>query len=87
MPLSAERAHARGPAVAKRSHKARPRRERIDWAAAEVVYVRLPRCYYCNSRSYQSVRSEANGDGTSTLKAICNICDRPFKVTEDLEDF
>lgn len=64
-----------------------PRRERIDWQTAEWVFVTLPSCPSCGGLDYHSVRSEATGDGGSTIKAICKECSEPFKIARELPSY
>jgi predicted nucleic acid-binding Zn-ribbon protein len=59
----------------------------IDWPHAPCVHITLPTCPSCGSRSYSTVRSEANGDGSTTRKAICRTCDTAFKIVCELPEF
>ena len=59
-------------------------KRRIDWAVVPFVFVVLPACPSCGSPSYTSTRSEAAGDGASTIKAICRQCSEPFKICREL---
>ena len=61
--------------------------QRIDWRAVnEVVYVTLPTCPSCGATEHVIVRSEANGDGSTTRKAICQWCRSPFKICVELPE-
>jgi hypothetical protein len=61
-------------------------RERIDWADMPVVFIVLPSCPVCGSISHETIRSEPNGDGTTTRKAVCRDCDSPFKISVELPE-
>ncbi len=63
----------------------------IDWARQLTVFVELPACPFCGSLRPILIRSEQNGDGSVTRKAICRRCSKPFKICaeppEGLPDF
>jgi hypothetical protein len=50
------------------------------WQDAPEVVVHAPACPRCWSPDYTLVRSEANGDGSTTRKATCSRCHRRFKI-------
>ena len=60
------------------------KRDRIDGSDVPFVFVVLPVCPSCGSPSYTSMRSEAAGDGASTIKAICRECSGPFRICREL---
>lgn len=62
------------------------KRERIDWADVPFVFVLLPTCPACGSPDYEKVRTESNGDGSVTRKAICRACGEPYKICVELPD-
>ncbi len=60
---------------------------RIDWSTVEVVFVTRPQCPHCHALEYVTTKSEPNGDGTVTRKAICRTCSQPFKISVELPEF
>ena len=60
--------------------------ERIDWHDLPIVFVTLPTCPACGSARYIGTRSEANGDGSTTIKAVCRACSQPFKICRELPE-
>jgi len=65
---------------------ASPKRDRIDWQDVPIVFVTLPTCAACGSPDYERVRSEGNGDGSVTRKAICRACGEPYKICVELPE-
>lgn len=57
-----------------------------SWFDAPCVVIVAPACPYCSARRPVIVRSEANGDGTTTRKAVCRRCSRKFKIVVELPD-
>jgi hypothetical protein len=66
--------------------KSAEKSRRINWADCPLVVVTAPACP-CGSLEYTTQRSEANGDGTTTRKAICRECGHPFKIAIELPYF
>ena len=62
------------------------RTKRVDWSAVPIVFVTLPTCRHCGSPDYTTSRSEASDDGSTTRKAICDRCSRPFKICCELPE-
>jgi hypothetical protein len=58
------------------------------WADAPLVFVVRQRCPHCRSTLRPIiVRSEQNGDGSTTRKSVCRACSGRFKlVVETLPD-
>ena len=54
------------------------------WADAPAVHVVAPLCPHCSSHRHITVRSEANGDGSTTRKTICADCSLRFKVVIEI---
>ncbi|MCE9556759.1 MAG: hypothetical protein K8T91_25710 [Planctomycetes bacterium] len=51
------------------------------WEQAPIVEISRPRCPACGTAEPpEYVRSEGNGDGSTTRKAICRSCQLRFKV-------
>jgi hypothetical protein len=57
-----------------------------SWANAPIVFVTLPACPSCGSIEYRKVRTESNGDGSRTRKAVCRGCGLPFKIVVELPE-
>jgi hypothetical protein len=60
---------------------------RIHWADVPTVFIVLPACVHCGGTDYQTIRSEPNGDGSTTRKAVCRVCSHPFKICAELPNF
>jgi hypothetical protein len=55
------------------------------WADVPIVFITRPVCPRCRSaRSPIIVRSEHNGDGSTTRKCVCAFCSRRYKVVVEL---
>ena len=65
----------------------RTKRERIDWRDVPRVYVTAPSCAACGCLDYDTNKSSANGDGSTTRKALCRACGSPFKIVTELPNF
>lgn len=50
------------------------------WEDAPLVVIHKPACPSCWCDQFSLVRSEANGDGSTTRKAICGRCHKKFKI-------
>jgi hypothetical protein len=50
------------------------------WAVAPMVFIPLPACPECGSSEYIRVRTDDNGDGSSTQKVVCRSCSLRFKI-------
>lgn len=61
--------------------------ERVDWAAAPMVFVPMATCAHCGSTKYDTRRSLDNGDGSRTKLAVCRTCSQPFKIAAELPEF
>ncbi len=46
----------------------------------DTVYIQWARCPVCHSRNVQTIRSEDNGDGTTTRRSQCRECFLKFRV-------
>lgn len=57
------------------------------WADAPTIFVTAPACPACNTPRPIIVRSEANGDGSMTRKAVCRRCSQRFKICVELPEF
>lgn len=63
---------------------------RYDWSAAPTItiFVHPPDppspCPACGHAKPIISRTEANGDGSSTRKAICRRCSQRFKVAVEI---
>jgi hypothetical protein len=58
------------------------------WADAPCVVVYRPACPLCWSVEYILIRTEPNGDGSVTRKAVCSCCNKKFKIcVEPLPEF
>lgn len=55
---------------------------REEWGNAPSVELPIfrPACPLCGCEEYTLKRCEANGDGTTTRKAICVGCDGKFLI-------
>ena len=53
------------------------------WSDAKCVYVLRPACPECFHHKYIPFRSEAAGDGSTTLKALCKGCGCRFKIVRE----
>ena len=60
--------------------------EITNWADAPCCFVTAPSCSHCGHLEYITVRSEANGDGSVTRKAICRQCSGRFKIVVELPE-
>ena len=58
-----------------------------EWADVPMVFVVAPACPACRALRPIIVRSEANGDGTTTRKAICRRCSTRFKIIVEVPNF
>jgi hypothetical protein len=58
-----------------------------EWADVPAIVVYAPACPSCRALRPIIVRSEANGDGSTTRKAICRRCSERFKIIVELPDF
>jgi hypothetical protein len=56
------------------------------WSHAPCVFVHAPACPSCGSLDLLTIRSEQNGDGSTTRKTICRRCSKKFKVVVELPD-
>jgi hypothetical protein len=61
----------------------RPTIDDTPWPAAPCVYVVRPACPACWHEKYIPIRSDANGDDSVTLKAVCRQCSRRFKIVTE----
>ncbi len=56
--------------------------DQTPWA--DVPCIELPvyraACPFCGCESHKLDRSDPNGDGTRTRKAICDACRKRFKI-------
>jgi len=57
-----------------------------SWADAPLTFVVAPHCPRCLALRPVIVRSEANGDGSVTRKAVCRRCSKKFKIVVELPD-
>lgn len=55
-----------------------------SWSDAPLVFVQKPTCPLCGSVDYQRIRTEDNGDGSTTKKVKCRSCDARFKIVYEL---
>jgi hypothetical protein len=53
---------------------------RTDWALVPTVLIPLPVCPQCGHEKYDRVRTNANGDGSSTKLCVCRACGRSYKI-------
>ena len=57
------------------------------WEDAPLVFVQRPTCPHCGSGATpQTIRSEDNGDGSTTRKSVCARCGERFKVVIELPE-
>jgi hypothetical protein len=62
--------------------------DNTPWAEVPPVTIYRAACPRCWADEYHVVRSEANGDGSVTRKAVCDRCHRRFKIiVEPLPEF
>lgn len=57
-----------------------------SWLTAPIVFVVAPACPLCRAPRPIVVRSEQNGDGSVTRKAICRQCSTRFKICVELPE-
>jgi hypothetical protein len=57
------------------------------WQDAPLVFITAAACPACGAGKPLIVRSEANGDGSTTRKAICRRCSERFKIVVELPEF
>lgn len=57
-----------------------------SWANTPVVFVMAPACPACAALRPIIIRSEANGDGSTTRKAVCRRCSERFKIVVELPE-
>ena len=60
---------------------------RQSWADAPRVFISLPACPKCAGRDLETVRSEANGDGSRTRRTICRDCGQKVFVVAEFPEF
>lgn len=58
-----------------------------SWTDAPCIFIEAPACPACQALRPIIVRSEANGDGSTTRKAICRRCSERFKIVVELPEF
>jgi hypothetical protein len=56
------------------------------WANAPPVFITLPSCPHCGAVGYKRVRTEQNGDGSSTKKVRCSTCTLKYKIVMELPE-
>lgn len=66
--------------MATRTHQEATRSDGTAWADCPDVVIHKAACPACWADEYTIVRSEANGDGSTTRKAICGSCGQRFKI-------
>jgi hypothetical protein len=62
--------------------------ERIQWNSTpfvtiEVIVPPAPRCPHCDSTEFTHWNTSSNGDGSTTEKAVCDVCSLPFRVVRE----
>jgi hypothetical protein len=57
------------------------------WHNVPCVFIVAPHCPVCFAGRPIIVRSEANGDGSKTRKAVCRRCSEKFKIVVELPEF
>lgn len=62
------------------------KRKYQSWADAPRVFVTLAACPNCGGVDHRIVRSEANGDGSVSRRAICESCSARFFVVAEIPE-
>ena len=55
-----------------------------SWLDAPVVFVTAAACPFCGATRPATIRSAANGDGSTTRLSTCRNCSQRFKVVVEL---
>lgn len=56
------------------------------WSDAPIVFITIAVCPGCGSTQHKLFRTEQNGDGTVTRKAVCTDCGARFKIIPELPE-
>ncbi|HJN11961.1 MAG: hypothetical protein QGG09_22360 [Pirellulaceae bacterium] len=59
----------------------------MNWDSAPLVFVTAIHCPHCLGLRPISVRSAANGDGSTTRRYVCRECSRRFVLVVELPEF
>lgn len=59
---------------------------RHDWSAAPTVIVSRTACPHCWYGKYDRVRTNDNGDGSSTKLCVCRACNGTYKIVEEFPE-
>ena len=57
-----------------------------SWQDAPYVFIALPSCPSCGSLKPIIVRSESNGDNSTTRKCVCRSCSKRFLIVTEPPD-
>ena len=56
------------------------------WSDVPCIFVEAPACPMCRMVRPIIIRSEQNGDGSVTRKAVCRRCSARFKIVVELPE-
>jgi len=56
-----------------------------SWIDVPTVFIVAPSCPRCGALRPITIRSEQNGDGSVTRKAVCRRCSSRFKIVVEVE--
>ena len=57
-----------------------------SWSGVPCLSIAPPHCPFCRSLRPITVRSVANGDGSTTRYSVCRQCSQRFLLIVELDD-